>query len=263
MGIIWRRLNRRWLLLTFGMALGLAMGQFFLKVSYLGGRNLFFSSPYTEWIGIDNFSSLAVTYYLVLPFLAVLPVGSLLQRDLNNGFLQQLRMKRPVAAIFKGYFGWSFLLGGLVVSGPLLVNLMAYLLVLPNLQPDNLLNSNILVIRDNTINVALYYAHPFWHAGMSIGVVFIWGALLSCLVMGVSFFTTKPFVTFSALALSQVGALVIDYFHWFSSSLAPANLLKESANANVNGGTAVVLTMGLFVVTLGVIALGWRRYVDA
>lgn len=238
------------------------MGQFLWKLPHLGG-NPFFLSPYTEWLGIDNFSSFSLAYYLMLPLLAVLPIGLLLQRDLNTGFVRQLRMKRPLTTVLRGYFGWSAILGGLVVSGPLLMNLSAYLLVLPNLQPDNLLHSNVLVIRDNTLNVALFYAHPFWHALLSIGLVFIWGALLSCLVMGLSFFITNSFVIFSGLVLMQIGALILDTFQWLPGSLAPANMLKESANASVNGGLTIVLTVGLLGLTLGVIAIGWRRYVYA
>jgi len=263
LGMIWHRLNRRWLIVAFGLAVSLAMGQFLQKLPRLSGHNPFFLSPYTEWLGIDNFSALAMAYYLLLPLLAVLPVGSLLQQDLRNGFHYQLRMKRSVKAIFRGYFGWSFILGGLVVSVPLVMNLLAYLLVLPNLQPDNLLHSNVLVVQDNTINVGLYYAHPFWHAMLSIGLVFVWGALLSCLVTGLSFFTTKPLVAFGSLVFGQIGLLMVDAFNWLPHSLAPANLLKESANASVTGLTMVVLTLGLGVVTLGVMAVGWRRYLYA
>jgi len=263
LGIVGYRLNRRWLIVAFGLAVSVAMGQFLQKLPRLVGHNPFFLSPYTEWIGIDNFSAIALAYYLLLPLLAVLPVGNLLQQDLRNGFHYQLRIKRSVKTIFRGYFGWSFILGGLVVSGPLMMNLVAYLLVLPNLQPDNLLHSNVLVIQDNTINVGLFYAHPFWHAMLSIGLVFVWGALLSCLVTGLSFLTTKPFVTFSSMAFLQIGLLVVDNFNWLSHSLAPANLLKESANASLTGLTMVVLTLGLCVITLGVMVVGWRRYVYA
>jgi len=56
---------------------------------------------------------------------------------------------------------------------------------------------------------------------------------------------------------------MVDAFNWLPHSLAPANLLKESANASVTGLTMVVLTLGLGVVTLGVMTVGWRRYLYA
>lgn len=100
--MIWHRLNRRWLIVAFGLAVSVAMGQFLQKLPQIRGHNPFFLSPYTEWIGIDNFSAIAMAYYLLLPLLAVLPVGSLLQQDLRNGFHYHLRMKRSVKTIFRG-----------------------------------------------------------------------------------------------------------------------------------------------------------------
>jgi len=263
MGVVWQRLNKRTLILAFSVSLMLAMIQFYPTLRLIGDQSDYFDSAYTKWLGVDTFQSISQVYYLVLPLLAALPVGSVLNQDHVTSFLTQLRMKVPTKVLFRGYFGWSFLLGGLVTALPLLVNLWGHLLVLPSYRPDNLLHSNMLAISFNTLSVGMYYAHPLLHAALAIGRTFVWGGLLSLFVTGVGLYTRQRFMGIGLVVLTQLGLILVQPLGVTSHSFAPADFLRETANANVSWPAALGVTAVFSGVTLYLAIRGWQRLVHA
>ncbi|MFC6206661.1 hypothetical protein [Levilactobacillus tongjiangensis] len=263
MGVVWQRLNKRPLILAFSISLVLAMSQLYPTLRLVGGQSNYFDSAYTRWLAVDNFQSISQVYYLVLPLLAALPMGSVLNQDRVTGFLTQLRMKVPTTVLFRGYFGWSFLLGGLVTALPLLVNLWGHLLVLPSYQPDNLLHSNILAISFNTLSVGMYYSQPLLHAALAIGRTFVWGGLLSLFVTGVGLHTRQRFMGIGLVVLMQLGLILVQPLGVTPQSLAPADFFRETANANVSWAAALGVTAVFSGVTLYLVIRGWRRLVRA
>ncbi|WP_261811074.1 hypothetical protein [Levilactobacillus humaensis] len=141
---LWHRLNKRTLFSIFVIAMLLPSIQAYpiLQQSFQQS-NPFHSSPYTLWLGIDGFHFSAIAYYLVLPLLAAMPAATLLKKDLNNGFFMQVKLKNTLRQVLRDYYVLSFLLGGLIVTLPLLINFTAIALKLPSTFPDNLLNGRL------------------------------------------------------------------------------------------------------------------------
>ncbi|WP_367295408.1 hypothetical protein [Levilactobacillus yonginensis] len=263
MGVVWQRLNKRTLILAFSVSLILAMSQLYPTLRLIDGQSNYFDSAYTKWLGVDTFQSVSQAYYFVLPLLAALPVGTVLNQDRMNGFLTQLRMKVPTTVLFRGYFGWSFILGGLVTALPLLVNLWGHLLVLPSYRPDNLLHSNILAISFNTLSVSMYYSQPLLHAGLAIGRTFVWGGLFSLFVTGTGLYTRQRFMGIGTVVLTQLGLFLVQPLGVVPHSLAPADFLRETANANVSWPTTAGVTIVFSGITLYLVARGWQQLVHA
>lgn len=264
MGMVWRRLNKRFVGLMFVGPVILVLIQLFqgLYGRVGGGPDPFFNSPFTLWLGIDPFGEVSQGYFFILPLFAALPAATLLQRDRQTGFLMQLRTRLPQRQILVGYLGWSAVLGGLAVAGPLLLNLTGYLLMLPSLRPDNLLHSNLGLFSFNTIAIGFYYAHPLVHALLAISVAFLWGSLFALLVTTVGFFTDYRFVAVSVGMVLQIGLLLVQPVIGQDSSLSPAQFLKEASAADVTWQVVLMMTVAMMglVGLLGVV--GWHRHVN-
>ncbi|KRN01237.1 hypothetical protein FD13_GL001200 [Levilactobacillus senmaizukei DSM 21775 = NBRC 103853] len=263
MRTVWQRLNKRYVGLASVGPVILVLIQLFQGLHGYGGKeDPFFSSPFTLWLGIDPFGEVSQGYFFILPLVAALPAATLLQRDRQTGFLMQLRIRLPQRQILTGYMGWSAVLGGLAVAGPLLLNLVGYLLMVLSLWPDNLLHSNLGLFSFNTIAIGFYYAHPLIHALIAILVAGVWGSLFALLVTTIGFFTDYRFVAVSVGMVLQIGLLVVQPLTGLDSSLSPAQFLKEASNADVTWQVVLMVTIAMLAL-IGILGIvGWHRRVD-
>jgi len=260
---LWHRFNKQALLFSIMLALVLPMIQLYQRLqSHLGQKNIFLDSPFTLWMGVDGFNFAAVTYYLVIPLLAALPAATLLKKDAENGYLMQLRLKGVLAKVVATYYAWSFILGGLIVALPLLLNISLFALFYPSIVPDNLLNQNILVIHANTFGVGLYYQHPWVHSLLNISLVFLWGGLFATFITAMSLHLKNRFLALSTGLLLQLGLLLIQVLHFFSGSFAPMDFLKQSATSNTSFMGMIILTL-VMIGLIGILTrIGARKLAD-
>lgn len=264
MRTIWNRFDKRNSYLSLLIALILPMMQIHQKLT-ISARvdNRFWESPFTLWMGVDNFGFSTVTYYLVLPLVAALPVATILRKDLDNGFLMQLRIKRKLKPVLRGYLAWSFILGGLVVALPLLINIISLALVYPSVVPDNLLNQNILVINKNTLLVSLYYHHPWVHSFLNLLVVFFWGGLFAMFTTVMSLLLKNRFLALSSGLLMQLGLMLVQEFGITAGSIVPADFIKQSASSGINLLVALEVTGSAILLITILWRIGVARIVSS
>ncbi|MFC6295382.1 hypothetical protein ACFQH1_09230 [Lactiplantibacillus daoliensis] len=256
MSHIWYRFDKKSIAIAMLIAMILPAIQFYQRLT-IAARvdNRFWDSPFTLWMGVDNFSFSTVTYYLLVPLIAALPVATVVRRDLDNGFLTQLRIKGTLKVVLRSYLTWSFILGGLVVAVPLLINLISLALVYPSVFPDNLLNQNILVINRDTLLVSLYYNHPWLHSFLSLLVVFFWGGLFAMFTTTMSLLLKNRFLALSSGLLLQLFLMLIQEFGILKASIAPIDFIKQSASSNID----LVITLEVTLAIVIVILILWQR----
>lgn len=264
MAIIWNRFDKRTIYFALLIALILPIIQIYQK-SIISARsdNRFWDSPFTLWMGVDNFSFATVAYYLIVPLIAALPVATILRRDLDNGFLMQLRIKRKLKPVLRSYLTWSFILGGLVVAVPLLINIVSLALIYPSVFPDNLLNQNILVINQNTLLVSLYYHHPWIHSLLSLSFVFFWGGLFAMFTTAMSLLLKNRFLALSSGLLAQLALMLIQEFGIPAGSLAPVDFMKQSASSGINLVVALEVTVSAIVIVIILWRMGVAKVVNS
>lgn len=138
-------------------------------------------SPYTRWLSIDPFNFTPILFFILLPLIASIPAGSLLKNDADSGLLAKVKLHSPFQKVIRSYVGIAFLSGFTIIAIALLINLLFYFTIFPNIRPDNLLNSNILLINQNTMLVGLYYAHPLIRSSMLLyrSYLPVYGAVFS------------------------------------------------------------------------------------
>ena len=158
MSLLWSRLNKRWFVAAIAVGMAVGLGQIIVNC-YTGMANI--DSPYTRWLSINTDSSATTIFFILLPFLASIPAGNMLKEDLDSGLFNKFKLQVPVARLIMQYAAMAFMTGFVTIMIPLLLNLLGYLLILPNFKPDNLLNINIGVFNFNTMLVSLYYSASF------------------------------------------------------------------------------------------------------
>lgn len=260
---LWHRLNKRTLSSIFIIALLLPSIQAYqILQQFTQQSNPFHSSPYTLWMGIDNFNFSPIAYYLLLPLIAAMPAATLLKKDLTSGFFMQVKLKNTLKQVLRNYYVLSFLLGGLIVTLPLLFNFTAIALKVPSTFPDNLLNQNILVINRNTLLVSLYYNHPFIHYLLNVTMVFLWGGLYALFTTAISLILRNRFFSLSIGLLIQMALLLFQGLQVTAYSLSPADFLKQTAMSDVSLGTTLATTIVAIGITAVLLKLGRKKLSD-
>ncbi|MCU6430389.1 hypothetical protein [Lacticaseibacillus paracasei] len=222
-------------------------------------------SPYTRWLSIDPFNFTPIIFFILLPLIASIPAGSLLKNDADSGLLAKVKLHSPFQKVIRSYVGIAFLSGFTIIAIALLINLLFYFTIFPNIRPDNLLNSNILLINLNTMLVGLYYAHPLLHAAISILFASLWGGLFSVFVMVTSVWIKNSFVALSTGLVVQVAILMLNHLVRLPDlvSFSPADFLHElSPDTNVNLTVTVIVTMFMLIYCAVLAQIGEKRLVS-
>lgn len=260
MQLLWHRFNKLQLWIFGGIALVLPLIQIIQSLNHrLLTQNTFFDSPYTKWMGIDSFHFAATAFYLIIPLLAALPTASLIRKDLDSGFFNQLQVKLGERKVFFSYFWWAGIMGFLIVALPLIINLFTYFMILPNIHPDHLLNSNIMVINRNTLLVGLYYQYPLIHAILAILFAGFWGTLFAWFTLGWSLLLPNRFVAMTTGFLLQLGLLQLQGISSSGIGFAPYYFLTETNQLDTSALSAGSVTLAMLIVT-SLLVLGGRRY---
>ncbi|MGE6553311.1 hypothetical protein ACQKFK_31700 [Bacillus mycoides] len=198
-----------------------------------------FFSPYTKWIGIDLVSSFKTMYYFLLPIIATIGVGNIIQQDKNNGFLYISLSKTTKQKYFTTFFLTSFLTGFIVITLPLLFDFLAAFLFLPNVPVNPIINSNIGLTETSTFFPDLYFSHPFIHVLFYIVLAGFFGGIFSLLSVSCSFYYNNQF---SVLIIGFIIQIVLTIMNLFISfPISPMFFLPEIQT--IQNGSLLYITI--------------------
>ncbi|MDF7638424.1 hypothetical protein PT285_03110 [Lactobacillus sp. ESL0791] len=259
MRFLYVRLSKRalWLALVIGLIISFA--QFFL-VKQIPLED----TPYTQWLGIDSFGFTPIVFFVLLPLIASLPAGVMLKDDVDNGLFAKFKLRNTLQHALLKYAAVTFITGFVVIVIPLLINLLLWLLRLPNIRPDNLLNKRALIININTMLVSLYYSHPFIHALLAILFAGVWGGLFALFVMVTSLWVSNRFVAVSSGLVLQIAIFVLNSFIKLPGdvSYSPADFLHNGAVTNVSLPVTAIVTLLMVVYCMAMLILDKKRLVQ-
>lgn len=192
------------------------------------------------------------------------PRRSLVKNDVDSVLFAKVKLQSSLQKVMWSYIGIAFLTGFAIIALALLLNFAFYFTVLPNIKPDNLLNSNILLINQNTILVSLYYAHPLLHAAISILFASTWAGLFSVFVTVTAIWIKNAFVVMSLGLVAQIVVLMLNSFIKLPNSVSysPADFLHEmSPTANVNLAVTGIVTLLMLIYCIVFSQIGVKHLV--
>jgi len=152
----------------------------------------FLEVSYTNWIGSHNMFLQQNIFYLIIPFLAVIPFGGSLFTDINHGYVKGIctRTKKSYYLISK-YIS-VFLSGGTAAIIPMILSLLISSAFLPTMLPEaSYAYTNMFSIYKWA---DLLFVHPFLYTLLYMGIVFLFSGLIACMALTITYFSYKSFL---------------------------------------------------------------------
>lgn len=182
-----RMLGSRNMILALGI--GMVLSLWFL-IQYVWGQSVYQGYDFPEtvfqkWIGAYSFPVQSFLYYLLLPFIAVLPGGGTFYDDKESGLLLNfwIRCSKMKYLIVK-YIA-VFLAGGIAFVTPLIFNFIVAAAHFPALRPEELTSigpSKTFLFLD------LYYDHPWIYLILFLILAFLMAGGMAGITLTVSFY---------------------------------------------------------------------------
>ena len=163
-------------------------------------------SVFTSWMGIGiGYDIWATVYLYVCILLAALPYCSTFVKDNNSQYILQYYSRISKNRLHIAKFITTFVVGGLIVVIPLLVNLIATMMFVPALKP---IENGLFMGNGSSFMNALFVRHTFIYTIVYILQYFIYGGAFSVIALAASYIFSNsflvmltPFVVFYGLGV--------------------------------------------------------------
>ena len=239
------------------MASIIAFGQFFQNFYYMihGINNV---SIFEKWIGVRNENFAAVVFFWLFPILAVFPYGGTMCEELHNGYAAQVMIRNGKKNYFLGKMLASFISGGIVTAGVLVLDFVILTIMFPACYPRP--NDLFCGIWPGHFFSLLFYEHPFLYVILWTGVVFLWGGAIAVLGCALGFFVKNTVVLLPTVWLLCVGETILSEFMPLKQNgmnieigwlkLLYADTLSLNPAWVVFGSIAVILMVAVTIVVM-------------
>ena len=143
-------------------------------------------STFAGWIGIETYSSGYSLFFFAFPLLVCIGYGWSFRQEMDNGYINQIVSRVGKKRYYASKYVSTFLSGGIILTLPLLLNLLLRMTYTNLALPDpvytyfNMGNRNFLG--------PLFFTHPLWFCFLYMLTDFVFGGALACLCMTFSYF---------------------------------------------------------------------------
>ena len=188
-----------------GMYMALVLGIFFIICHFLFVIMKYASSYIGVYINIDYPSNVFTTtlmfdmegvfpiyYAYIFPLFAALPFASSYYDECKNGYRNQVLLRGGMGNYLCSKYIAVFVTAGVVVSIPLLFDLMLSMACLPSLIPQNGLS--IYAVAEQDWMGELFYTHPFFYIFLYLFVLFCLAGILASISLAVSAFLSGKYI---------------------------------------------------------------------
>lgn len=206
-------------------------------------------TPYKMWIETYSMSQSQRIFFLVMPILAAMALGDMLYSDKESGYLDLIITKGKGKEYFQGLFISNFVVGGLCVLIPLLLNLYCCFMLLPNRGPDMATDAAVNVTFDRPITLfpELYYSHPLLHIAIYLVIDFVIGAMYASMALCAGFFlNNRFFITLFPFVVSYLFTMLALHGESMRNYI-PERFAQQLGGCTSLGAVVCVLGIGIAV----------------
>lgn len=174
--------------------------QWFLM--YLRGVDVS-TGVFYKWLGINRGMHIGIYFFLALPLLTAMAYSWTVSHDRNTGYAAQVINRVGRRKYFAAKFLVTFLSGGIVFAGALILDFMLLATFSPAYRPwpGDLASA----MDPFHFCSELFYRNPYVFCLLWCGVAFLWGGTMSCMGAAAGMLTKKrvlsgimPFLLFTA-----------------------------------------------------------------
>lgn len=148
-------------------------------------------SLYYRWLGGNGFSVQNYVFFMILPLLSSLPVGSIYCKDLKSRYYMHYYLRGQKKQYLLARYVTTFVVGGLSVLIPLVISIVLTAMKFPALRPEVIMSYEPY---RNAVGHSLYFSHPFLFVMLMCFIIFVFAGGFATIVLLVSFHTQYAIV---------------------------------------------------------------------
>ena len=211
-------------------------------------------SPFVKWISIDGFSTFALLFFMIFSFLASITYSDSYFIDKNSGFIKNIYTKVNKRDYFLSKYITNFIIGGISVIIPLLINMYLVFMIIPSIKPS--IFDSSLGVKEMFSNI--YYNNPYIYIYIYVFICFMFGGVFSSIGLAFSIFCKNRFLVITTPTLVYFSMFLLELAGF--PQLVPLKFL--AANQPVQGINIIsisIIFLILFVFSLLVYTIGVKK----
>lgn len=234
----------------------------FEELGYMTNPYLPIQTLYNHWIG-GEFSSLTYSlFYLLLPILASIPYGWSIFDEIKNGAARNILIRIDRTKYFGGKYFVTFLSGGIVVTVPLITNILLVAMFIPAIKPDVCYDIYYGVLPPDLWS-NLFYTNPLLYLVLYLMLNFVFSGIFATFSLAISFrlkhkIAVMLFPFFLLLILHYAKDLFPDALQF---EISPLNFLHASTIGEIKNPIVILVEFCLFLIYT-VVVLIKREKID-
>lgn len=230
-----------------------------LQIYPLSLKNDIIFTPYTSWMGINSTHPISFLYFFIIPVIASFPSTTVYKEDVKNGTFPLIFMRTNKLKYFSTLYFYTFFLGAITVTIPLLINFILSFMFLPNINPDEIIHSNIGMYEFSTFFSNIYYTQPLLHVLISLLTCFLFGGVFATFSLSLSFYVKQIFVILLGSFLLQIGLMIINLFS--PIPVAPIYYISEfHIYGDAKLGVSLIILLFIYLLSLFMYSIGVKNY---
>ena len=212
-------------------------------------------SVFSKWVGASASSFVPSLYFLLIPILASLPFGASFYNDQKSGYLIQMVFQSGRKKYLVSKYTAIFLVGGLAVTLPLLLELYAAAMTLPSIIP--VMAVGYFPWQHGTrLMPYLPYTNPYAYVGVYMVIIFLFAGAMAGISAAVAPVSRNTFIVWIApfVLIRCVGSIAT---FLGESRFDPMYFLKPIQFAErISWGSLAISFLVLWLPSIGVYL--WR-----
>ncbi len=229
-----------------------------LNNGVLGAEGLYPFTITEVWVGMNQAGMCNYLYMLLFPMFAVLPYALASFDDKKSGYINQILIRVSRKTFYLARYLVTFLLGGIGVIVPSVVNVMLGALYAP-IMPQSLSNAQC-GITDDMFASEILFEHPVIYVLIFTMLHFVWGGLFATMAISIVDIVNNKYVLLAAPFLLHVITYCMTYYSATFVSLGLYSIVPYIfLNAIQPWGLEIVpvslFTFLIFLLTYGFVVL--------
>lgn len=207
-------------------------------------KDAFYNYPfgvYSQWF-LFNINMYTGIFSIIFPLLGSIAYSDAYVEDIKSGFIKNIITKYDKSKYLITRFFVNFIIGGICVSLPLVVNLVAYLLLIPSIEPNIFFGTNI--VSGHGFLPNLYFTYPIVYIFLRIAIFFMYGGAFASVGLAFGVLVKNRYVV---VIIPFISYILLDIF--FSTikkfNLSPVVFLFQDKPYN-----HIIPSLGLIITVL-------------
>lgn len=187
-------------------------------------------SAYDNFI-FFNLNSLSNVMILIFPILSAVSYSDSYLEDINSGFINYIYTRYSKSKYLICKFCSNFIISGLCVAVPLIINLIILILTVPSIKTNAILGRYTILC--GGLLSSLFYNNPILYILLWILIYFMYSGAFASIALSISIVIKNKFVVlFVPFLLCNVIGIVLNLIGKYSYS--PSSFLYLSNNQSID-----------------------------